>query len=106
MCKPLVHAQRAARRSACQIRINLAKLRRFGNLLSATEGADLLRAKIRRQLLPEWVLLQRTRLRLGFIHRLSAAKPSILDPGDHVDDIKVGLQISNLTGMFHLHLLD
>lgn len=87
-------------------RLHLAELRRFGNLLFDTDGANSPGAKIPRRLLPKWVLLQGTGLGLHFTHRRSAAKSSILDPSDHVDSIKVGLQILNLTVMFDLNLLN
>jgi len=51
-------------------------------------------------------MLQRIGLKLRFTHRRSAANSSVLYPGDHVDSIKVGLQILNLSVMFDLNLLN
>ena len=44
--------------------------------------------------------------RIGLKLRCSAANSSVLYPGDHVDSIKVGLQILNLSVMFDLNLLN
>jgi hypothetical protein len=73
-----------------------------GFLLSDTH----LQRLSRRLLLPEWVLLQWTGLRARFAQRRSAAKSSILEPGDHVNGVKVGLKILDLTVMFDFDLFD
>lgn len=80
------------------------------NPLSNADGADPVAQKIRwrrlsRDLL-DWVLLRLPGLRRRLTRSGAAAKSSILDAGDHVYDIKIGLQILNLTVMFDFKLLD